>query len=96
MAPSIFRPAAGQMILLSFCTLESRTCTGIRYPKRWNSFGRLLLLKAGRITVSRDMIRVVLNQLREEGKLSCKGTGREAFWEKSGNNRGNNETKYPI
>lgn len=42
--------------------------------------------------VSRDMIRVVLNRLREEGKLSCKGTGRGAFWEKRGNNdskRGN-------
>jgi hypothetical protein len=36
--------------------------------------------------VSRDMICVVLNRLREEGKLGCKGTGRSAFWEKRGNN----------
>jgi Fic family protein len=35
--------------------------------------------------VSRDMIRVVLNRLREEGKLICKGTGRKAVWEKRGN-----------
>lgn len=35
--------------------------------------------------VSRDMIRVVLNHLREEGKLACKGTGRSAYWEKRGN-----------
>jgi Fic family protein len=36
-------------------------------------------------TVSRDMIRVVLNRLRKEGKLRCKGTGRGALWEKRGN-----------
>jgi len=35
--------------------------------------------------VSRDMIRVVLNRLRDEGKLACKGTGRKALWEKRGN-----------
>jgi Fic family protein len=35
--------------------------------------------------VSRDMIRVVLNRLRSEGKLICKGTGRKATWEKRGN-----------
>ena len=43
-------------------------------------------------SVSRDMIRVVLNRLRNEGKLRCKGTGRKALWEKHGNNilkRGN-------
>lgn len=43
-------------------------------------------------SVSRDMIRVVLNRLRKEGHLSCKGTGRGALWEKRGNNslkRGN-------
>lgn len=49
-------------------------------------------------SVSRDMIRVVLNRLRKEGHLSCKGTGRGALWEKRGNNsikrgnkRGNNQ-----
>ena len=36
-------------------------------------------------SVSRDMIRVVLNRLREEGKLLCRGTGRKALWEKRGN-----------
>jgi Fic family protein len=36
-------------------------------------------------SVSRDMIRVVLNRLRKEGKLRCKGTGRKALWEKRGN-----------
>jgi len=36
-------------------------------------------------SVSRDMIRVVLNRLRKEGKLLCKGTGRKALWEKRGN-----------
>jgi len=48
-------------------------------------------------SVSRDMIRVILNRLRKEGCLSCKGTGRGAFWEKRGNSslkrgnkRGNN------
>jgi len=49
-------------------------------------------------SVSRDMIRVVLNRLRKEGRLYCKGTGRSALWEKRGNNsvkrgnkRGNNK-----
>jgi hypothetical protein len=37
-------------------------------------------------SVSRDMIRVVLNRLRKEGSLRCKGTGRKALWEKHGNN----------
>lgn len=34
-------------------------------------------------SVSRGMIRVVLNRLRKEGRLHCKGTGRNAFWEKT-------------
>jgi Fic family protein len=38
-------------------------------------------------SISRDMIRVVLNRLRKEGRLLCKGTGRNALWEKRGNNR---------
>jgi Fic family protein len=49
-------------------------------------------------SVSRDMIRVVLNRLRKEGRLFCKSTGRGALWEKRGNNslkrsnkRGNSE-----
>ena len=48
-------------------------------------------------SVSRDMIRVVLNRLRNEGRLTCSGTGRGALWKKRGNNffkrgnkRGNN------
>ena len=48
-------------------------------------------------SVSRDMIRVILNRLRNEGRLTCSGTGRGALWEKRGNNffkrgnkRGNN------
>lgn len=49
--------------------------------------------------VSRDMIRVVLNRLRKEGILDCKGTGRSAFWQKRGNNapkRGNKRgNKFP-
>lgn len=50
-------------------------------------------------SVSRDMIRVVLNRLREEGVLLCKGTGRKALWEKRGNhsakrgNKGSNRSK---
>jgi Fic family protein len=36
-------------------------------------------------SISRDMIRVVLNRLRKEGHLLCKGTGRKALWEKRGN-----------
>ncbi len=36
-------------------------------------------------TVSRDMIRVILNRSRREGRLVCKGTGRGALWEKRGN-----------
>ena len=36
-------------------------------------------------SVSRDMIRVVLNRLRKEGRLISKGTGRGALWEKRGN-----------
>lgn len=35
--------------------------------------------------VSRDMIRVILNRLRKEGRITCKGTGRGALWEKRGN-----------
>jgi len=31
------------------------------------------------------MIRVVLNRLRNEGQLYCRGTGRKALWEKRGN-----------
>ena len=49
-------------------------------------------------SVSRDMVRVILNRFRTEGRLFCKGTGRGALWEKRGNNsvkrgnkRGNNE-----
>ena len=38
-------------------------------------------------SVSRDMIRVVLNRLRKEGRLLCKGTGRNARWEKRGNDQ---------
>jgi hypothetical protein len=48
-------------------------------------------------SVSRDMIRVILNRLRKEGCILSKGTGRGALWEKSGNKpikrgnkRGNN------
>jgi len=37
------------------------------------------------LSVSRDMIRVVLNRLRDDGRLFCKGTGRKALWEKRGN-----------
>ena len=33
-------------------------------------------------SVSRDMIRVVLNRLRVEGRMVSKGTGRGALWEK--------------
>lgn len=36
-------------------------------------------------SVSRDMIRVILNHLRKGGFLTCKGTGRGALWEKRGN-----------
>jgi len=36
-------------------------------------------------SVSRDMIRVVLNRLRKEGRIMSKGTGRGALWEKRGN-----------
>lgn len=36
-------------------------------------------------SVSRDMIRVILNRLRKEGVIFCKGTGRNALWEKRGN-----------
>ena len=36
-------------------------------------------------SVSRDMIRVVLNRLRKEGHLTCKGAGRGSLWEKRGN-----------
>lgn len=49
-------------------------------------------------SVSRDMIRVILNRLRKEGHIVSKGTGRGALWEKRGNEplkrgnkRGNNE-----
>ena len=36
-------------------------------------------------SVSRDMIRVVLNRLRKEDRIVSKGTGRGARWEKRGN-----------
>jgi len=49
-------------------------------------------------SVSRDMIRVILNSLRKQGFLKCQGTGRGALWEKRGNKsskrgnkRGNND-----
>lgn len=48
-------------------------------------------------SVSRDMIRVILNRMRKQGLISCKGTGRGALWQKRGNKntkrgnkRGNN------
>jgi len=54
-------------------------------------------------SVSRDMIRVILNRLRKEGHLFCKGTGRGALWEKRGNSsikrgnkRGNNEQENRL
>ncbi len=34
--------------------------------------------------VTRDMIRVVLNRLREEGRIECEGRGRGAVWRKVG------------
>jgi Fic family protein len=37
------------------------------------------------LSVSRDMIRVVLNRLRKEGHIVSKGTGRGALWKKRGN-----------
>jgi Fic family protein len=40
-------------------------------------------------SISRDMIRVILNRLRKEGRLLCKGTGRNTLWQKRGNKRGN-------
>ncbi|MFH0939088.1 MAG: Fic family protein [Planctomycetota bacterium] len=49
------------------------------------------------LSVSRDMIRVILNRLRKDGHIVSKGTGRGALWEKRGNKpikrgnkRGNN------
>jgi Fic family protein len=36
-------------------------------------------------SVSRDMIRIILNRLRKEGRIVSKGTGRGALWEKRGN-----------
>lgn len=36
--------------------------------------------------VTRDMIRVVLNQLKEGGAVWCEGAGRNAVWRKRGNN----------
>jgi hypothetical protein len=36
-------------------------------------------------SVSRDMIRVILNRLRKDGYITSKGTGRGALWEKCGN-----------
>jgi hypothetical protein len=52
-------------------------------------------LKRACPTVSRDMIRVVLKRLRDEGKPRSTGTGRKALWEKRSNillKRGNNFT----
>lgn len=53
-------------------------------------------------SVSRDMIRIVLNRLRQEGHLFCNGTGRGALWKKHGNNipqhsnkHGNNKKHLP-
>lgn len=45
-------------------------------------------------SVSRDMIRVILNRLRKEGFLNCKGTGRGALWEKRGNNLPKHSNKH--
>ena len=36
-------------------------------------------------SVSRDMIRIIINRFRDEGLIKCKGTGRGAVWEKGGN-----------
>jgi len=49
-------------------------------------------------SVSRDMIRVVLNRLRKERLLVSKGTGRKALWEKRSNKqpkRGNKRGNKP-
>jgi len=35
-------------------------------------------------TVSRDMIRIILNRLRKEGSIFSTGTGRGAQWKKRG------------
>lgn len=43
---------------------------------------RILDLERACPMTGRDMIRVVLNRLRTEGKLSCSGTGRGAEWYK--------------
>jgi Fic family protein len=50
--------------------------------------------------VGRDMIRVVLNKLRKQGRLASSGTGRSAVWNKRGNKqakrgnkRGNNSLR---
>ena len=33
-------------------------------------------------TVTRDMIRVVLNKFKKQGAVRCEGTGRSAMWQK--------------
>ena len=34
-------------------------------------------------TVTRDMIRVVMNKLKKQGELRCEGPGRSAIWRKT-------------
>jgi hypothetical protein len=48
------------------------------------SFG-IADIERARPSTSRDMIRVVLNRHRDEGKLACKGTGRKALWKNRSN-----------
>jgi hypothetical protein len=44
-------------------------------------------------SISRGMIRVILNRLRKERRLLCRGTGRNALWEKRGNNHRKRDNK---
>ena len=71
-----------------------RTCPHISLAAIKGFWGEFYLndLERARPSISRDMIRVVLNRLRKEGRPLCKGTCRNALWEKRGNNapkRGN-------
>ena len=48
---------------------------------------RMVDLERAAPNVTRDMIRVVLNRLKQENKIYCEGYGAAALWRKSSKKR---------
>lgn len=74
-----FEERAGTLLTARGAKSEMARQAIARLPDRF-SIRELLHVCSG---VSRPMIRVILEAMREEGKLKALGTGRGAMWQKT-------------